>query len=221
VRAYKFLQPGEEGEGFVGPFSGFAWPLPAAGGPGAVVRSRSPEATGGVSACRVRDLPYWIHDTLWVIELSGAVVELDVKVVAEAGRLAARVHAWDGATAARFATDCAERLRTDVVEGLERQGHRGVAASVKGATLEALKEDAPRRAAEVAGRGGRDLAMLVGYLGDAAECAVGGDAAVGGYVAAHAARYVALLRPPPSPDEDPFAAERAQQAGWFARLLEA
>jgi len=67
----------------------------------------------------------------------------------------------------------------------------------------------------------RDLAILVGYLGDAAECAVGADAAAGGCVAAHAARHVARLGPPPPSDGDPFAAERALQAGWFAALLEA
>ncbi len=73
--AYKFLQAGR-----VAPFSGVTWPedgvyVDATEGPLAACRN-------GVHGCRVRDLPYWLDDELWEIELDGEVVEDELKLVA-------------------------------------------------------------------------------------------------------------------------------------------
>src|SRR5207253_4772684 len=81
VIAYKFLQAGA-----VGPFTGFRWPV------GEWVEAAGVDpCLQGVHACRVRHLPFWLGRELWEIELAGAVVEQDRKLVAERGRLTQRI----------------------------------------------------------------------------------------------------------------------------------
>ena len=115
--AYKFLSPGA-----VGLYSGFRWPVPENGAPGQWV-----EATGklvdcfnGVHACRVRDLPSWIDDELWTVELGGNLVERETMVIADRGRLVRRVEGWTAAAASDFAEACARRARDQAVRSLER-----------------------------------------------------------------------------------------------------
>jgi hypothetical protein len=101
MRAYKFLRPGR-----VGPFSGHSWPI------GEWVESGDAMlCVRGVHACRVEDLPYWLMQELWEIELDGEVREGRRKLVAERGRLGRRIEAWTPATAAGFAEACAVRAR--------------------------------------------------------------------------------------------------------------
>lgn len=113
--AYKFLQPGARG-----PFSGFAWPAPAAGGPGAWVA-----ATGGpvlcrtaVHGCLVQHLPWWIQEELWLTELVAPVTFVGHKLMAGRARLVQRVEGWDPATARAFAAACAGRASDREAEGL-------------------------------------------------------------------------------------------------------
>jgi hypothetical protein len=99
VRAYKFLRPGA-----VGPFSGYRWT------PGEWVETQDATlCVRGIHACRIADLPYWIAQELWQVELDGLVREEERKLVAERGRLVRRVEAWDGAAGRRFAVACAQR----------------------------------------------------------------------------------------------------------------
>jgi hypothetical protein len=101
MKAYKFLQPGA-----VAPFSGYAW-QPAewldAGG--------ADPCRVGIHACRVRDLPYWLAAELWEIELDGAVVEQERKLVAPRGRLVRRIDRWNEKTAAAFRAWCVTRAQ--------------------------------------------------------------------------------------------------------------
>jgi len=89
VIAYKFLRA--DG-GSV--FTGFAWPLPAAG-PGAWVEAPLDPCRSGIHACRPGDLPYWAGRVLYEIELDGEIREEPRKVLATRGRLVRRVSAWD------------------------------------------------------------------------------------------------------------------------------
>jgi hypothetical protein len=100
--AYKFLAPGA-----VGPFSGFAW-----GEPGRWVEADGEPAAcrSGIHACRVEQLPYWLGEELWEIELDGEVVEAERKLVAARGRLRERLDSWPAA-AAELAADCVARCR--------------------------------------------------------------------------------------------------------------
>jgi len=104
--AYKFLR-----ESAVGPFSGAKWPVPGSDGPGAWIRAAGAlEVCGsGVHACRVEDLPLWLFDELWQVELEPPVQTAATHVVATAGRLRERIEAWNAATASEFAEACAGR----------------------------------------------------------------------------------------------------------------
>ena len=84
VSALKCLRTGA-----IGPFSGFRWPTPS-DGPGQWVAASPSPCASGVHACLRRQLPLWLHDELWEIELGGAVTTLERKVVAARGRLVRR-----------------------------------------------------------------------------------------------------------------------------------
>ncbi len=102
--AYKFLT----GDG-VAPFTGFRWPVGDW-----VEADRVDPCSGGIHACRVRDLPIWMAPELWEIELDGEVVERERKLVAARGRLLARVSGWNDELLEGFAHFCAGRTRERV-----------------------------------------------------------------------------------------------------------
>lgn len=102
--AYKFLDAGG-----IAPFTGFAWPV------GAWVDATSADiCRAGIHACRVRDLPIWLDDELWEIELDGDVVEGERKVTATRGRLTRRIQQWTPDLAREFGRFCARRTRERV-----------------------------------------------------------------------------------------------------------
>ena len=94
--AYKFLRP--DGSGV---FTRYAWPLPD-GGPGAWVEAPVVACRSGVHACRAEDLPLWLGEDLYEIELGGQIVAERMKVVAARGRLLRRIGAWDDAARAAY-----------------------------------------------------------------------------------------------------------------------
>jgi hypothetical protein len=102
VIAYKFLRA--DGSSV---FTGYAWPLPAAG-PGAWVEAPADPCRSGIHACRVADLPYWAGRVLYEIELDGELREESTKVVAGRGRLVRRIAAWDEQRDA-YTRMCADR----------------------------------------------------------------------------------------------------------------
>jgi hypothetical protein len=99
--AYKFLRRGR-----LGPFTGHRWQERQWVEAGAVRVCDS-----GIHACRVEQLPFWINQELWEIELDGQIVEAGQKVVGERGRLLRPVVTWDEAAAQRLAGGCAVRAR--------------------------------------------------------------------------------------------------------------
>lgn len=98
--AYKFLAPG--GYGLL---SGFQWPR----GRWVAVQDPLVPSLRGIHACRVRDLPYWLDEELWAVELGGHVVEGEHALVASRGRLVERVEAWNAESAGEFTDACAAR----------------------------------------------------------------------------------------------------------------
>jgi hypothetical protein len=113
VRAFKFLLDGR-----IAPFSRFAWPVDE------WVESSEQEACStGVHACEPGDLPFWLMDELWEVELAGAITRGRHKVVAGSGRLVRRVEAWDGAAAGRFAEACVVRARELAARRPDVAGH--------------------------------------------------------------------------------------------------
>jgi hypothetical protein len=95
--AFKWLAAGA-----ISPFTGHAWR------PGTWVRAPEGAAEGlGIHACRVAQLPYWICDELWRVELAGTVRERETQVEAERARLVERLTRWDPSA---FADACRARI---------------------------------------------------------------------------------------------------------------
>jgi hypothetical protein len=165
VKAYKFLR-----EGRVGPFTGFRWE------PGTRVEIGGPVICDrGVHACRPGDLPFWINDELWEVELDGEVVASERKVVASGGQLVRRVEAWTVATARELGDTSAARARalSDARPG--------------DAVARAYAEDAERRA-------GQDRAYVATYIAAVAAEYAGGLEGRDAERAAQAEWFAELLR---------------------------
>ena len=113
--AYKFLRSGR-----IGPFSAFQWPEPG-------VWVHAPRdlvaCTRGVHACRPSDLPWWLADELWEIELDGPVQPDEHKIIAPAGRLRSQIEAWTPACAQEYADACAWRAQRIRCVRPRRAGH--------------------------------------------------------------------------------------------------
>jgi hypothetical protein len=162
VLAYKFLRCGA-----IGPFSRVAWPQPRGERTGTWLRAGA-DGTAvcrrGVHACRLQDLPRWIGQELWAVELRGEVTETPYKLIAPEGRLLWRVEAWDGDAAARFAEACVARLRE--LAPLGDPLVDGYLADAEAHCLGPPAADDPPVAAAVAGVIAAEAALRVG--GDAA-----------------------------------------------------
>ncbi|HEY6001915.1 MAG TPA: hypothetical protein VIV57_03510, partial [Anaeromyxobacter sp.] len=98
--AYKFLA-----EGAVAPFTGFRWPRPGEW----VTAPSSPDRW--VHACRARDLPHWVGEELWSIELGEPLRESRYQIASPRARLVARVAGWTPALGREYARACALRAR--------------------------------------------------------------------------------------------------------------
>ena len=103
MNAYKFLDRGR-----VAPFTGFRWPVDEW-----VDAVRVEPCRAGIHACRVRDLPVWIGDELWEVELDGEIVERERQVIAQRGRLVRQVE-WTDEVLDGFGELCARRTRARV-----------------------------------------------------------------------------------------------------------
>jgi hypothetical protein len=106
MMTHKFLA-----KGAVGPLSGFAWPVPDHGAPGAWVEAAGPLAVcaRGLHVCRPFDLAHWLHDELWEVEAEGGSIDGVDCIVVPRARLVRRVDAWSGAGGRGFASACVER----------------------------------------------------------------------------------------------------------------
>jgi hypothetical protein len=115
VRAYKCLRPGR-----IGPFSGYRWPVGVwvEGGENAALCLR------GIHACRAEDLPYWLTQELWEVELDGDVRHEQRKLVADRGRIERRIEAWTPTSAAGFAEACAARTEQRATRAMGEQAGR-------------------------------------------------------------------------------------------------
>jgi hypothetical protein len=199
VIAYKFLRSGR-----VGPFSGFQWPEPD------VRVDTAPEVTvcrRGIHACRRSDLPWWLADELWEIELDGPVQVEEHKIIAAAGRLRSRIEAWTPACAQEYADACAWRAQGRAVAALAHAGYRRAARQlVACTTLDDALVAARRLADDIP-----ETRISLTIAGDGAVRALTGAPPTSAYIAAHAAMRV----------DGPagYAAERAWQSQWLVDRL--
>jgi hypothetical protein len=224
VRLYKFLREMPDGR-CEGPFSGLTWPLPDGEQAGQEV------AGAAISACRLEDLPYWMHDSLWVVELGGDLDVKPVKVEGTRARLLARVDLWHDGLPREFAADCAFRLRDSTAGALRAADQEAAAALI----AQARSLDDLQAAAAAAARAVQawEAEHLIGYVEDAAATAlmaaaagatqgtVAAAAALTGYIGAHASRHgAAWTSGSPLQGRERQAAERRKQVAWLLGRLE-
>jgi hypothetical protein len=197
--AYKFLRTGR-----VGPFSNFNWPEP-----GIWVRAgAAPDrCRRGIHACRTRDLPWWLADELWEIELRGEVQGDPHKLAAAAGRLRSRVEQWTPTCAKQYGDACAWRAGERAVRVLTDAGHRQAADELAASTtLDELLVAARRLAEHVP-----DARIPLTIASDGAVRALSGAPATAAYIAAQAALRVG--------GPAGYAAERGWQSHWLSERL--
>jgi hypothetical protein len=197
--AYKFLRSSRTGL-----FSAFQWP-----GPGVWVDTAGDLATckRGIHACRPSDLPWWLAEELWEIELNGDVQADEHKIIAPSGRLRSQIEGWTPACAQGYADACAWRARERAVQGLTRAGHPHAARRL--ATCETLDEAliAARQLADDI----RETRIILTIAGDGAFRALTGVPPASAYIAAHAAMRLDGIAG--------YAAERAWQSHWLVQRL--
>jgi hypothetical protein len=197
--AYKFLRTGR-----IGPFSGFGWPEP-----GVWVRADNDTARcrTGIHACRTQDLPWWLADELWEVELADPLQVDEHKVLAPAGRLRSPIEGWTPTCARQYAEACAWRARDHAVQALARIGSEEPAARLAGcATLDQVRREARELAERVP-----DARISLLMASGGAVRALTAAAPTSAYIAAHAAMR---LDGPAG-----YAAERDWQSSWLVDRL--
>jgi hypothetical protein len=185
--AWKFFAPGA-----VAPFTAVRWPEPDKWIEG---------ADEGVHGCSLEDLPYWIDQELWAVELDGDVARRQRQLIGARGRLVVRIEGWPEEQP-DFTAGCVERTRRSVGAALAAAGLRDDADR-----FEAVRDsDRERETALAIAAAGPEY---VGYVADVIRrrpypgtCA---------YMAANAAM---ILGGKAAHDD-----ERAAQAGWFRDRL--
>jgi hypothetical protein len=197
---YKFLR-----RGGVGPFSGIRWPENV----WVSVTGPTRSCQRGVHACTVEDLPLWLNEELWVIELGEPIVRGPDKLVAAAGRLERRVDAWDETSALGFARDCTSRVTSRAVDALLSAG-----LAADGARIRETPEDELESALE-------PLAQRPGAARPACEYAAAAAASLRDvpFVAAAGAAYAASLTAARAGGPEEQRREREKQAAWLAHKL--
>ncbi|RYU09824.1 hypothetical protein [Nocardioides iriomotensis] len=215
---YKFLSAGA-----VGPFSGYPWPPPGdSHGAGEWITARDglEPCQSGLHLCRPADLPFWLHEELYIVDVDGPVTEYESFVLAHRARLVHRVP-WDQRAARRFSRACAWRVRDLAADALERTGRHDEARELLACTsLDDLDRTVGGLATEETG----SAADATGYVADALTFAGGVEGSTGwasatattALVAAAAARATA----PGGSGRGSWAAERQRQASWIAELAD-
>src|SRR5262249_3062023 len=157
--------------------------------------------------CRVRDLPWWLADELWEIELDGRVQVDEHKVFAPAGRLRCQVAGWTPACSQEYADACAWRAHERAAQALTRARHGRASAELGAcATLDEVLLVARRLADSIP-----DTKISLTIAGDGAVRALTGAPPTSAYIAAHAAMRL--------DGAQAYAAERAWQSRWLAGRL--
>jgi hypothetical protein len=205
--AYKFLLPERRGV-----FSRVQWPLP-----GEWLRADGPlaECRNGIHACRPLQLPYWLGEELWEVELEGDTIQGRLKVVAPHGRLLRRVEEWNADTQRELGMMCLGRTAERAAAALDAAGlHTDLARLAATLDVAAIRAAATAASEQAHGPQARRLKHLVGYVSEAVEYLESAPPSVVAYIAAYSADVAATTT-----DFDAFAAEREVQGRWLLHRL--
>lgn len=213
---FKFLASGA-----VGPFSGYRWPPPGGSHrPGGWVTADGSldPCRNGVHVCRSADLPFWLHEELYVVDVDGPVVEYDSFVLTHRARLVQRVP-WDRRAASTFTRTCTWRVRDLAAEALRRTGRLADADRL----LDCTTVDALGRTAGRIARNEDDATGgVAGYVADAVSFGGGVEDGAGWASAAATTAFIAAAAARATAEEESgtaaWSAERLRQASWIADL---
>jgi hypothetical protein len=210
-RLYKFLRRGS-----IAPFSGREWRA----GEWVTAPGELEACINGVHVCRPQDLPYWLADELWLVDVDGERLEHPQKLVVRRARLRSRVDDWPRPVARAFATDCVWRIRNLAVDELERTAQPEADELKACRSLSALGEAAGKGARRRRPDRPAAAAEFLGYATDAVEFAQSRDAVAARYVSYVAAHAADRAEPGErlAPGETRFARERERQAGKLEEL---
>ena len=203
--------------GAVSFLSGFHWPIPTESTPGPWVVAGVDAEPDVVRGHTHADLPWWLDDELWRIELAGDVRRHGRAVLGERGRLVGRVEAWTPEVAWELVEACARRVRDAAVDELRAAGLERDAAELVACADPLEIERVGSSIGPASGPQSRlagFAADVVLYAGDAGGGARG--AGVAAYVAAHA---LAGGEPSAAGYVERFDRERQWQAEWLRRRL--
>ncbi len=213
---FKFLASGG-----VGPFSGYRWPAPGdAREPGEWVTAegRPDPCRSGLHLCRAADLPFWVHEELYVVEIDGPVTEYESFVLASRARLVHRVE-WGRRAAGTFSRACAWRVRDVAAEALRRMGRLDGADRLLECTT---MGDLDRAVGRLARADDTSTGDVSGYVADAVSFAGGVEDSSGWASAAATTAFVAAAAARSTAEEHrgaaAWAGERRRQASWLADL---
>jgi len=211
-RLFKFLRTDR-----LGPFSTVRWPT--VGEWLDVPRPLRP-CRNGLHVCTVADLPYWLSDELWEVEVAGERMGDQRKQVVERARLQARITWWPE-RGWELADDCLAVLRNFTSDELQRAGRDRLPEQ---ATKEALKELVKREVGRVDVRLSAAGRSMLSFLSEAlmyrADEPSGPAAAARHitFVTAYAADHVTRAQRLPL-GTTAFGLERSRQAAWFEARL--
>ena len=200
--AYKFLAAGA-----VAPFTGFVWPVPASAGSGPWVSAPGDDERHWIHAARAEDLPYWLDEELWRIELDGPIRAHPTQLAAPRGRLVERAEGWTAEAAKALGAASARRVQGGAAAIFEAEGLLAEAEALRAATsVEGLRNAV--LAARAGGRVPAKAMRIAEYASDARHRLEGGEIAGVLYIAANAAVLQRGSR-------EGAAEERAWQARWI------
>ena len=154
--AYRFLA-----RGGLGAVNQFMWPLPEGSIPGAWVGPRADTTTLGVYAQRLSDLPYWVHDELYRVELRGGVQTLSLGVLASELRLVERVSDWNESLRRDFGESCIERLRQCAANTHDERGEPLIARCLIECDVREIPQSLAQNGMTRHGTGGNLLAQYI------------------------------------------------------------
>jgi hypothetical protein len=165
----------------------------------------------GVHACLVEQLPYWLDDELWEIELDGVIQRTPMQLTASRARLLQRVAQWTPGLVQEFGEACAFRARDSAADLLKQNGRRSDADQL---TAFPSVSELARAARAMSAQSKTDFfANVAGYVADAATFARICDAGTASYVAADLARAC-------SGSTQAAVRERTWQGRWIAERLQ-
>jgi hypothetical protein len=216
VTAYKFLRAGA-----VGPFTGYRWPTPTGDAPARWVGAEG--ALGlcenGIHACRLEDLPYWIDEELWALEVDEA-APAGHQILSPRARLIRRIDAWTQAVATEYGLGCMRRARDLGAADLAAAGLETEAAGLAGASLPDEVREAGHSGSAAAREAGAARAARVSYAAGTAGWHMAVPVSTPRYFAYPAfAAYSAAVAADTVAGAAGYEAERQRQAGWLADRL--